>query len=245
MQVPLRAAVPLIALLAALPAGADQVTISPTKDNTLYFSPSGTLSNGAGAFFFVGKDFNGDTKRAVLAFDIATNVPAQATIDSVKLTLNMSRTKPGGGSPPISMHRLTKDWGEGGSDAPVNEGQGTTAQIGDATWLHAFYNTVVWTSPGGDFQATPSAALVVSTIGPYTWGTTPQLVADVQMWLDNPATNFGWLMKNTELASTTAKRFDSKDNLNAANRPMLTIWYTPFNTPTIRSTWGSIKALYR
>ena len=60
--------------------------------------------------------------------------------------------------------------------------------------------------------------------GGYTWGTTPQMVADVQTWLDKPATNFGWLLKGDE-TQRSAKRFDSKENGNSNVRPVLLVEY--------------------
>ena len=50
------------------------------------------------------------------------------------------------------------------------------------------------------------------------------MVADVQAWLDNPASNFGWLMLGDETAIATAKRFDTRES---ASPPMLTIEFTP------------------
>src|SRR3990172_8140426 len=58
------------------------------------------------------------------------------------------------------------------------------------------------------------------------------MVADVQDWLDNPAANFGWIVMGNEGTVETAKRFDSKENTTAGNRPSLTITYTPPTTAT-------------
>jgi hypothetical protein len=56
------------------------------------------------------------------------------------------------------------------------------------------------------------------------------MVADVQLWLDAPATNFGWLIKGNESGSKTASRFNSKGNSNISSRPVLRVTYT--ETPT-------------
>ena len=60
------------------------------------------------------------------------------------------------------------------------------------------------------------------------------MVADVQEWLDSPASNFGWLVLGDETAIATAKRFDTRES---ASPPMLTIQYTPGPrvTPTPRA----------
>jgi hypothetical protein len=200
------------------------VRISASKDNTLYESSTGTSSNGIGENFFVGKTNAGSIRRGLLAFDIASNIPAGSTIDSVKLTLFISRTASVSGQM-IGLHRVLADWGEGTSNAFGNEGSGAPSTPGDATWIHRFFNTTSWTNAGGDFAVLPSASQAVGDIGFYTWGSTAQMIADVQEWLNNPSSNFGWLLGGNEGASQTAKRFDSRENATTVNRPALTIFY--------------------
>ena len=114
------------------------------------------------------------------------------------------------------------DWGEGSSDAGGQEGKGTTAATGDATWVHSFYDTHTWSTVGGDFEADASASRSVSAAGSYTWSSAG-MVADVQARLETPATDFGWMIRGDESASKTAKRFDSRQHSTVANRPLLTI----------------------
>jgi hypothetical protein len=73
----------------------------------------------------------------------------------------------------FSAHRLTTDW------VP-----------GQATWNNAAAGTP-WTTPGGDFVATPTDTVP----GSEWWRLGLDLAADVQFWHDNPAQNFGWLIK--------------------------------------------------
>jgi hypothetical protein len=213
--------------LAAHAAMADEVVLDASKDNSL-FSESSTLSNGAGARLFCGRvapQGGGALRRALLAFDVAGNVPPGATIDSVELTLNMSRSI--AGAEPCSISALTTDWGEGASDAPGQEGRGAPAQPGDATWDHTFFDTDFWTTDGGDFEAVPDATIDVAGNGFYTWGTNAAMVSRVQFWLDTPASNFGWILIGNEAELTTAKRFDSRENVTEANRPRLRVVFTP------------------
>lgn len=137
----------------------------------------------------------------------------------------MSRTR--AGPETIRVHRLLADWGEGTSNASGNEGTGTSSASGDATWVHRFFNSDSWNNPGGDFSSVFSASTSVGGSGSYTWGSTSQLVADVQGWVDQPSINFGWVLIGNEAGSQTAKRFDSRENGTSANRPVLTITYTP------------------
>src|SRR5438128_5770490 len=208
---------------------ADITNINPIKDNTLYeFVPAdGDRSNALGFHFFTGETGMGELRRGVLAFDIAGNIPAGSAILGVTLTLNMYMT-PSGTARTTELHNLLADWGEGTSQASGGEGEGAPATTNDATWRHRFFDTIFWTTEGGDFSPTVSASQSVGAVGVYTWSS-PQMVADVQSWLDNPATNFGWLVLGDESTSPTAKRFYTRES---ASPPVLTIQYTAAATPT-------------
>jgi len=201
------------------------ISLSPSKDNTLYEDATGFFSNGSGSHIFAGNNNGGRARRAVIAFDVANQVPAGSTIQEVTLTLRMSRTRTGPET--IRLHRLQADWGEGTSNASANEGSGAVSTSEDATWVHRFFNSDSWNNPGGDFSSASSASTSVGGSGSYTWGSTSQLVADVQGWLNDPSINFGWVVIGNEARSQTAKRFDSRENGTSANRPVLTVTYTP------------------
>jgi hypothetical protein len=206
------------------------VNVAPSKDNTLYESPSDPLSNGSGDYIFTGKTATGSIRRALIAFDVAGSVPEGWTIDSVRLTLDFNRTT--SDPQPVELHRVLLDWGEGSSHAGGEEGAGAMPEMGDATWEHTFFDSVFWATAGGDFAPNPSAVSVVGDFnqyGPYSWGSTIEMVADVQQWLDDPATNFGWILVGNESTFPTSKRFSSKDN--PVNPPMLTVFYSPPQAP--------------
>ena len=215
-------------------AVAQLANINPIKDNTLYqYDPAeGDVSNALGQHFFAGETGMGELRRGVLAFDIAGNIPAGSTILGVTLSLNMSRT--GSATPRIvELHKMLADWGEGTSVAPGEEGDGAPATTNDATWRHRFFDTIFWTTEGGDFSATVSGSQSVGAVGMYTWSSS-QMRADVQSWLDDPASNFGWLVLGDESEIATAKRFDTRES---ASPPVLTIIYRPAGprpTPTPR-----------
>jgi hypothetical protein len=65
-------------------------------------------------------------------------------------------------------------------------------------------------------------------------------VADVQGWVNQPATNFGWLVQGNEITLQSVKRFDSRE-AGAATRPQLTVVYTPSN-PADLNTDGAVNA---
>ncbi len=206
------------------PALADSVTIVANKDNTLYQNSAGQTSNGRGEWLFVGVTATNEIRRGLLGFDVAAaGIPSGAIITSVRVQLRVDRTVVGG--QPIELHRVTRSWGEGSSNAGSPGGLGAPAQANDATWLHSFYDATLWTTPGGDFLSTVSSVVSVSGTGLYAWQGNG-LIGDVQSWLDNPGSNHGWLLKHAnEGEQQTAKRFISKDHATNNDRPKLTIEY--------------------
>jgi hypothetical protein len=219
---------------AASSARAAIINIMPSKDNTLYeFDPAeGDFSNALGFHFFAGKTAMGELRRGVLAFDIAGSIPAGSTITGVTLSMNMSRA-PINVAYPVELHKLLADWGEGTSQASGEEGDGAPATPNDATWRHRFFDTIFWAAQGGDFSATVSASQSVGPVGQYIWNSA-QMVADVQSWVNNPASNFGWLVLGDEKPTLTAKRFDTRES---ASPPVLTIEYRSAQpSPRLRPT---------
>jgi len=227
-------------------ASAVSVPLQPSKDNTLIqqTNPAAQLSNGQGDIFVgrTAQDGAGQTtstisiRRGLVAFNVAGSVPAGATITGV--TLTMRDVMGLNGDPTVELHRSLQDWGEGASFQ--NGGMGAAAQNGDATWLYTFYNSAspalspTWATAGGSYSPTVSAiATIFDDLGAgqlFSWTSTsnPQMITDVQSWLDNPAANFGWLMKVTdESIGQTAKRFNSGESTVSPNvPPVLTITYS-------------------
>lgn len=92
-------------------------------------------------------------------------------------------------------------------------------------WVHTFSADANWEQAGGDFVLEASADTNVGGDGSYSW-TSEQMAADVQAWLEDAASNFGWLIKGTESQDTTAKRFDSREHSTESRRPSLEIVFT-------------------
>ena len=88
------------------------------------------------------------------------------------------------------------------------------------------FDTVFWASPGGDFQAVPSTSTPFgSGTGPVVFGSDAGLIADVQAWVAQPATNFGWMLLGEESNALNARRIGSRENATIA--PVLTIQFEP------------------
>ena len=235
---PLQAAAAACLFVTAGVACADAIELEAARDNTLFGSRTGHLSNGMGMGIYVGRTSQPNDldakRRGLIQFDVSP-IPAGSTVNSVVLHLNLSQTL-FGTLTQIELHRLEADWGEGVSNAgPQNVcqgggGTGATAEDGDATWLHTFYPDSFWSTPGGDFSEVVSAVTTLEGPGTYWWSSTPELVADVQAWVDGAAGNFGWLLLGDESLQFSAKRFDSREAIAdgcPSELPRLVVDFTP------------------
>ncbi len=228
---------PLAALLGLAAGVAAQTTVAVpcSRDNTLYEDPTGSLSNGSGVSIFVGVTGLSLKRRALVHFDVAASVPAGARIVDARLDVNVVQSA-AFIAVDVFGHRVLQDWGEGAS-APAfgNGGGGAPAAPGDATWLHTFYPGSFWTTPGGDFAAAPSFTMpTAATLGPASSILSAALLADVQAMLDNPAQNFGWLLKTNEAQAFVARRIDSSET-TLGTPPRLQVTYI---TPGQSAPWG-------
>lgn len=204
-----------------------EIRIQPSADASLYETVNGNLANGAGRFIFAGR--TGDNadfadRRALLRFDLAGQLPPDAEIYSAALRMHCSKTPVGGSDTVMALHPVTRAWNEGPTVAPGAGGAGSPAQSGDVTWLHTYFDATFWTTPGGDFEPSPSAVRLVGDTGFYTWQD-EQLAEDARAWLANPAENFGWMLIGDEATTKSARRFDSREATTEQNRPELIIRY--------------------
>jgi len=102
----------------------------------------------------------------------------------------------------LAVHRLTRDW---------NKNASWTSPRGDAT---------PWTTPGGDYLATPAASAVIDPgSGAYNGAYTFRIDTLAQVWANSPASNYGVLLKPTALSNVSFISFDG------SNKPELALRY--------------------
>jgi hypothetical protein len=209
---------------------ADTAILSPNADSTINdrnpdYNMGGHLTIDAGASGMA------DKKRALLMFNIAGQIPPQATVSSVTLTVKMVRAPNGGGVDSIfSLHRLRQFWGEG-NKATADDNTtdfGEQATTNEVTWNARLYSAPLWSAPGTsspvDYFSAASATNFIAGVGTYTFNSNSNLIADVQAWVNNPDTNFGWILTSLlENTSTTIRRFGSRESTNG---PLLTVQYS-------------------
>ncbi|MGA7989900.1 MAG: DNRLRE domain-containing protein, partial [Thermoanaerobaculia bacterium] len=225
----MRRTLPCLSLAFALCAGslaADTVTIAPAADTTI-FEENADASDAKGPGLFVGRNNQTFIRRAFVRFDVAAAVPPGSTINGARLDLVLTRAN--GNPVDVSLFAASAGWGEGTSDSGIPGGSGAAATPGDATWTRRVYPGTAWTNPGGDTAAARSAiSPIAATLTTYSFGPVAGTASDVQRWLDDPATNYGWQLRADELqAAPSARRFGSRESANAFERPSLTIIFTP------------------
>lgn len=209
------------AILACCLAPAETANLNPVADSSIYENtPDGNA--GAHVGLFAGRSGVSTTSRSVLRFDLSS-IPMGSVVTNATLTMTVER---GTGSPTQSVHRLLASWVEGTGDAlGVGGGQGSNPVAGAVSWNSREHGSVLWTAPGGDSVATASATVSPApAVGSAVWSGSG-LIADVQAWVDDPSSNFGWLLKNdVETGSSSVRRYDSRE---ATAPPLLTVDYNP------------------
>lgn len=195
--------------------------LAPSKDTMIVEDGEGNLASGQGERIFSGATRRAGLRRVLMAFNIGAQIPPGSRITRATLTLNVSRAITN--TEPMTLHRVTTDWGEGTSKSSA--GPGASSTPGDATWLHTFFPNQRWTSGGGDFDVVPDATANAPGNGAFTFDSSASLIARIQAWVDQPATNFGWMLVGDEDDSGSARGIDSRES-TAARRPKLTIEFT-------------------
>jgi hypothetical protein len=217
--------------VASLPPVADASLIGIAPEN----------NNGGEAWVLAGVTQNYTQNRGLFRFDLSSDLPQKALIQSVNLVLEVTKQPPPGdyNAAVFELHRVLQPWGEGDKYAVDNSGgQGALAGLGEVTWLNRFaFTDQTWANPGGapglDYVAAPSSQAYINGVGesPYTFASTPALVADVQGWVDNPLVNHGWmLICSDEVNNFTALRFGSREDPMAT--PILHIEFTVIPEPS-------------
>jgi hypothetical protein len=229
----------MMTALEASYARADVIEATSSRDTTIFQNnPNNSL--GGAVTIYAGTNSNNSPRRSLIAFDLSA-IPAGSTINSVRLDLVLADVS-GGESVPtrtLGLHTLVGDWGEGTKGwllGPGGTGQGYAADEGDATWTYQFFDTDPWTNLGGDFVGTASATASVGDVvgATYSWSSTG-MIADVQGWVDDPGSNFGWLLMGDESASGTFRTFWTREaDLvgRAADHPRLVVDYAPVPEPS-------------
>ncbi len=205
-----------------------QVRLEAVADTTIFGNQGGDtgndgVSDGSGPGIWTSVLASGTTRRALIRFDLS-GIPPGSQVLSASVQFFVVRARD---THDLSLHRVLAAWGEGASNGG-DAGVGAPAQPGDATWSHRFWPTTAWARRGGDFVARASATRAVG-FGPasHTIPSTPALVADVQGWLQSPASNHGWMLIGDDAGQQNAKRLASRHAGSPSARPTLVLSVQP------------------
>jgi hypothetical protein len=215
---PALAVIALLFLNPRMAGYARSVSVHPVADTTITQKSSlkpNTLDVGT-----TGPSGGTKSSRSLIKFDIAGNIPSNATITSAALTLTVVDVPATPANSIFDMRAVLLNWSET-----------------DATWTNRLIATP-WSVLGGaigvDFSNKISQTnFFGNATGLSTFVSSSNLVADVQNWLQNPDANFGWVIIS-ELQGTpfTQRTFASRED--TANAATLLVQYTvPALPPTI------------
>ncbi|MDB6015894.1 MAG: hypothetical protein JWR19_383 [Pedosphaera sp.] len=173
----------------------------------------------------LGANSGQDVRRVLVKFDLTGKIPAQAIVTSATVAVAVTKSPPAAGST-FDLRRLFQDWNET-----------------DTSWNSRLAG-ISWSTPGAtganDSSGSASSSTSINGVGAYLFPSSTGLVADVQAWVNNPGTNFGWLLISKTEASETARHFASREYFDPASQPTLTINFTvpapPAVPPTIAGT---------
>jgi hypothetical protein len=233
---------------AVLGVGAQTLSVQlrPVADTTLIETEPGNNLGGA-SFVNAGTTGISTLNHGLVQFDFTSAIPRDAVILAASLQLEVVFAP----SRDIEfdlfgLHRVLTPWGEGDkvADNPNSPGLGAPASLNEATWSHRFAGTAdTWAAPGGlagvDYVPAASSVEFIEGEGNYLFDTSFRMTGDVQSWIDDPASNNGWMLIGfTGDLRYTARRFGAREDSEFA--PLLTVTFQviPEPSPLLIGTLG-------
>jgi hypothetical protein len=215
-------AVQAVVLAASLGMGQTSADFAATADATIY-SDHVTDNGGGGADMYAGRTSGSTTdgiRRSLIRFDLSS-IPTNATVTAATLKLQITKVPPGSTAIQHTISRVQASWVEGTGTATGSNG---ATVAGAVSWTSSGGSN--WTNPGGDFVATASASVAVGTSLGQVQYSSAGVISDVQAWVTNPATNFGWEVRGDESVNSSVRIYATHDSFIPANRPVLSVTYS-------------------
>ncbi|MBW2974170.1 DNRLRE domain-containing protein, partial [Candidatus Woesearchaeota archaeon] len=199
------------------PEGSKSITASKDSYINQYVN---TENNGARLGLRVGKAGTATRRlRTLIEFNLSS-IPGDAVITNAVLSLYYSEDIDASGNRIHGVHRVLESWEEGSGLGDTND-----ANINGTTWDERWYSQN-WASAGGSFNSTATDTQTVGDSESYGW-IEWNVTSDVQYFLGNPGSNFGWLIKDTDEATlSTRKYYNSTEDPDASSWPKLEVNYT-------------------
>lgn len=150
----------------------------------------------------------------LVRWDISAWVPPGAVVTQVQVVLDVEASETGATT---SIYQLLRNW---------TEGDGTTGS--GASW-NTYNGVNNWGTAGAENTTTDRGNTVLGSVpgtpaGPQVVTLNATGLAVVQGWADDPAQNFGFVIRST---STDAVDYGSRETPTATRRPRLVVTFTP------------------
>eukprot|EP00043_Microstomoeca_roanoka_P004193 m.48097 g.48097 ORF g.48097 m.48097 type:complete len:284 (-) comp12379_c0_seq1:115-966(-) len=225
-----------LAAIAISTATAETVTVFASMDTTICASDNGDqLANALGDGIYVGQTGQQLARRGLIHFNLS-EITSGSMISSVRIELydrNFAQDEEFA----ISVHRVLQPWQEGTSTFPG--GKCAKAGGNDASWKYSNVATnTTWRTVGGNYTVEKSALTSVGSSESYYIWQDERLVRDVQAWIDDPASNYGWILIGDEETVRSVKSFVSRQNMDTTAHPRIVIEYTRSSKSTTERDVG-------
>jgi len=214
----------LLGAVAVLPACGDTLTVSASTDTWILGENPDANFNSDGHGLGAGLNSHGSPMRAMIKFNLS-QIPANATVTFVSMTINEIKENSSASSE-YELHRILQNWVS--TEATWNN---RTAALGwNAGGLES----------GTDYTSTASGAITadLNALGPHTFNSTDNLVADVQAWINDPTSNNGWFFKDANESGQNGRRWGSTftAQFGAGDAASLSVTYTASAPPPQQPT---------
>lgn len=149
---------------------------------------------------------------ALIKFTGLSNISSGDTVSDATLHLYQSLAQILGET--VTLRRVLRNW-------VAAEATGDNYSTGNA------WTTQLGLSEGNDISATVSATGVLNAAGSFYSFTSAQFISDVNDMVQNPSTNYGWLLSRSSQSgdSTDINRFLSSEATDG-NRPALEVTHS-------------------
>jgi len=203
-----------VLFISTVAAQAQTTNLVPVADTAMR-STAPDSSFGSATSLPIGvANFGSPINRALFRFDLSV-LPTNAIINDASLELTVT-LHPVGAT--FVLHRMLSSWSES-----------------EATWNNRFVtpSPTPWAAGGAlagtDFISVASAA--ASQVGGVNMFNASGLTADVQMWVNNPGSNFGWILMAAGEPAGSGEQVGSRED--PVNTPVLVVDYTVAAPPII------------
>src|SRR5256885_5956068 len=136
----------LLSVFVASSLFADSVTLTSSGD-TAIAEKWPNNNSGGNPQFVAGSNLGGQRSRGVVKFNLAGQIPSNASIQSVSLTMTVVQEPSSPADSTFDLHRVLVAWGEGTGTSATGDA-GRLAVTGEATWNHRLYPSTASSSAG-------------------------------------------------------------------------------------------------